>query len=176
MTGRCPKCQSELAPGAAACPACGLAADNFEAFQRDPIATPPDVMSAWLACGAAWEDDAAHERFRAAVAGAGAFAFAAGAYRQAARERPGDERAADGLTRVQRMAEAALLTRPVAVEVSRAAGPWGRGPFRGPALLLVVLLLLAILGVIAAFMMHANRRESPDPADPPRKGASRGSW
>jgi len=170
VTARCPKCQSELAPRAAACPACGLAAGRFDAFERDPIATPPEVTSAWLACGAAWEDDAAHERFRAAVAAAGAFAFAAGAYRQAARERPGDERAADGLSRVQRMAEAALLTRPVATEVARAGG---RGPFRGAALVLVVLLLVAVLGVIAAFMIQATRGESPEP---PRKGASRGSW
>jgi hypothetical protein len=162
-----------VAPEAAACPACGLAAGRFEAFERDPIASPPEVTSAWLACGAAWQDDAAHERFRAAVAAAGAFAFAAGAYRQAARERPGDERAADGLLRVQRMAEAALLTRPVSVEVARAAGPGGRGPFRGPALVLVVLLLVAVVGVIAAFMIQARRGEAPEP---PRKGASRGSW
>lgn len=173
MSARCPKCQSDLVPGAAACPACGLAAEHFDAFERDPIASPPEVTAAWETCGAAWDDDAAHERFRAAVAAAGAFAFAAGAYRQAARERPGDERAADGLMRVQRMAEAALLTRPLAVELSRDAGPGGRRPFRGAALLLVALLLVAVLGVIAAFMIHATRGESPEP---PRKGASRGSW
>ena len=53
------------------------------------------------------------------------------------------------------------------------AGPGGRRPFRGATVLLVALLLAAVLGVIAAFMIHASRGESPEP---PRKGAPRGSW
>jgi len=173
MTERCPKCQFELAPGAAACGACGLAAEHFEAFERDPVASPPEVMAAWQACMATWDDDAAHERFRAAVAAAGAFATGAGAYRQAARERTGDERAADGLARVQRMAEAALLTRPLAAELSRDARRSGGRPYRGAALVLAVLLMVAVLGTIAAFMIRSTRGESPET---PRKGAPGGSW
>ena len=162
---RCPKCDTGVAEGAEACPACGLAARHFGAYESAPIDAPPEVLAAWHDLAAAWDQDAAHERFRAAVAAARAFAFAAGAYRRAARERAGDERAADGLARVQRMAEAALLTRPPGAELAREPG--ARSPYRGAALLLVALLLLAGVGVIAAFMIRAVRSD-PDPRPPSR--------
>jgi hypothetical protein len=152
---RCPKCDAEVPPGAAACRACGLAADRFEGYEGDPIDAPPPVIDAWRACAAAWEDDAAHERFRAAASAAGAYAFAGRCYRQAARERPGDARAADGVARVQRMAEAALLTRLP----PSGAGPVaaGKRPYRTAALLLVGLVLVAALGFVAALLLRGAK-------------------
>lgn len=167
---RCPKCDAELRPGASACGACGLAAERFEGFQSDPAYGPPEVVAGWQACLDTWDDDGAHERFRALAAATGAFAFAARSYRQAARERPGDERAQAGLARVQRMAEAALLTRPKEPE---GTGPVGRRRQNTAALALVVLLLLAALGAVAALMMRTAHRETEPRQSPPSQGRSR---
>ncbi len=152
---RCPKCAAELPEGAAACRACGLSAERFETFERDAIEATPDVLAAWQACVVSWDEEAAHERFRAAAAGAGAFAFAASAYRQVARERGDDARAADGLSRVQRMAEAALLVRPLASHEADGGARHRRRPYRAASLLVLVFLLLASLGLVAAIMIRA---------------------
>jgi hypothetical protein len=163
---RCPKCDAEVASGAVACPACGLATSRFDAFASEPIDAPPDLVLAWHECGEAWDDDGAHERFRATAAAHGAFAYAAGAYRQAARERPGDARAADGLARVLRLAEAALLTRPPRAEP-------GRHPLRRGGLILLAMILAAAIGLVGVYMMRASRAGAPE--SPPASAAGR-SW
>lgn len=172
---RCPKCATELRSGALACGACGLAADRFAGYRPDGVEGSPELLAAWQVCLAGWESDAAHERFRALASATGGFAFAAGVYRQAGRERAGDPRAADGLARVQRMAEVALLARPatghddagarIATARARLAGDRtaGRVPYRGAASVLVALLLLAALGMLAAFLLRTVHRETPDP-------------
>jgi hypothetical protein len=176
----CPKCDTEVATGAGSCPACGLSADRFDDYQRDPVDAPPEVVAAWEACAASWDDDAAHERFRAAASASGAFAFAAAHYRQAARERVGDERAAAGVARIRRMAEAALLARPPG-ELARAARAPGEydasRPFRGAAMLLVALVLLVSLGLVAAFTIRALRGgASRDAREPAPSSTPRRSW
>jgi hypothetical protein len=163
---RCPKCHAEVASGVDACPACGLATSRFDAFAAEPIDAPPDLVLAWHECSAAWDDDGAHERFRSAAAAHGAFAYAAGAYRQAARERPGDARAADGLARVLRMAEAALLTRPPRAQPAR-------HPLRRGGLILLALILAAAIGLVGVYMMRASRSGAPE--SPPASAAGR-SW
>jgi hypothetical protein len=171
---RCPKCDAEVRPDAAACAACGLAAERFDGYERAPAEGPPEVLAAWKVCLDHWDDDAVHDRFRALAAATGAFPFAARLYRQAARERPGDERAATGLARVQRMAEAALLARPAASERA-GVEPGGRrhGPYRGVTLVLVVvLLLLTLAGIMATMKTTANLDLEP-PASPPSEGRSR---
>jgi hypothetical protein len=137
------------------------------AFAAEPIEAPPDLVLAWHECSAAWDDDAAHERFRALAAAHGAFAYAASAYRQAAREQAGDARAADGLTRVLRMAEAALLTRPPR------SGPARAHPLRRGGLVLLALLLAAAIGLVAVYMMRASRAGTPES---PHESAARRSW
>ncbi|HKE19297.1 MAG TPA: hypothetical protein VKB80_30685 [Kofleriaceae bacterium] len=180
-SARCPKCDADVAAGAGSCPACGLSADRFDDYQRDPVDASPEVAAAWEACASSWDDDAAHERFRAAAAASGAFAFAAARYRQAARERAGDERAAAGVARIRRMAEAALLARPPAAELARAARAPGEHdatrPFRGAAMLLVALVLLVSLGLVAAFTIRALRGGTHrDAREPAPSSTPRRSW
>jgi hypothetical protein len=129
------------------------------------------MVAGWQACLDAWDDDGAHERFRALAAATGAFAFAARAYRQAARERAGDERAQAGLARVQRMAEAALLTRPQP-EGTEAGLRIGRRP-RSAALLLVVMLVLVALGAVATLLVRTAHRETEPPVSPRSQSRSR---
>lgn len=165
---RCPKCDAATPAGAAACPACGLAAERFEAFAAEPPDAPPEVIAAWHALGGAWEDEAAHERFRSAAAAAGAFAFAARSYRQAARERAGeagaDPRAADGLARIQRMAEASLLVAPPA----HARVEPGRGGYRNAVFFALTLILVAAIAGVGLLLL----RRGGEPADP-REGRAR---
>ena len=164
---RCPKCDA-LVPGAAACPACGLAAERFEAFAAGPPDAPPEVVAAWQAVGRSWDDDAAHERFRTAAAATGAFAFAARSYRQAARERAGeggaDPRAADGLARIQRMAEVALLVAPP----GRTRAEPGRRGYRNAIFFALSLILVAAIGGLSLLLL----RRGGEPADP-REGRAR---
>jgi hypothetical protein len=164
-----------VAVDAAACRSCGLAVERFESYERDPIEAPPPVLAAWEACAAAWDDDGGHERFRAVAAATGAFAFAARAYRQARQERGGDDaRAADGLARVQHMAEAALLTRPTG-ERGEGGAPAGRRSYRGAAVLLLLFLLLAAFGLVVVMTRAVRDQEAGDrrPADRARQHRER---
>lgn len=157
MTGHCPKCDASVADGAAACPACGLAVDRFDGYRPVVVDAPPVLVAAWQACEAAWDDERVHEAFRAAASATGAFAFAAQSYRGAARQRPGDARAADGLARVQRLAEAALLARPPA-QSERSEGR----RFRGAVLVVLALCLIAALGAVALLLVRTSREEAPE--------------
>jgi hypothetical protein len=154
VTARCPKCDAAVPDGAGACRACGLATDRFDSYQRVAVDAPPVVVAAWQACAAAWDEERVHEAFCAAVSATGAFAFAAQAYRGAARERPGDARAADGLARVQRLAEVALLARtPSPSEPSEVRR------FRGAALVVLALCLIAALGAVALLIARTSREQ-----------------
>src|SRR5262245_20513919 len=108
----CPKCETALPDGAAACPACGLAGARFDAYIDAPetgLAVSPELAALWQTVLERWDDPAVHDAFLRAAATAEAFAFAGRCYRRVARERAGDERAAAALERVRRMTEAAWI-------------------------------------------------------------------
>ena len=171
----CPKCGAALAASAEACPSCGLAAAHFERFEAGQggedgasgedgaAALPPALVPAWESCLARWDDESAHEAFLAAAAATGAFVAAGRLYRRQLRERGhSDQRAAAGLERVRRMAQAALLTRPAA---GVAAPGTGENPekraYRTIAGLGVVLVLMALLGAITVHLVKNVRATEP---------------
>ena len=154
MTRSCPKCAAELAEAAEACPTCGLAASHFESFAAELEEPPPELAALWQACADDWELAPRHETFLAAAARLDAFVHAGRLYRQAARERGGDDaRVVAGLERVRRMAEAAWLTRPP----PSVAGSQESGAYRTVALLMLSLLLVAALGGITVYIIRTLR-------------------
>lgn len=180
----CPKCDIPAAEGATACRACGLATSRWDTYTDDPApeAAPIEVTAAWERLAGEWGDPEAHERFLRVVAATGSFAHAGRAYRRAARERGAtDERAAAGIERVRRMAEAALLGArsgahlPSATTHVRPGGAGERERYRNMAGLVVVGLLLVILGGLVLYLVRATRRPSPDDAARPAAPAPRGT-
>ena len=178
----CPKCGAALAAAAEACPSCGLAAAHFERFEEGEPGEPGEpggaelpaaLVPAWESCLARWDDESAHEAFLAAAAATGSFVAAGRLYRRQLRERGrSDPRAAAGLERVRRMAQAALLTRPPAGAASPSSTD-DRRAYRTIAGLGIVLVLMAVLGAITVHLVK-NLRAS-EPAAAPgsvRPGAS----
>jgi DNA-directed RNA polymerase subunit M/transcription elongation factor TFIIS len=158
---RCPKCDKPVPKGAEACPACGLGRPRFAAFSAEPADEPAAVAAAWAECRARWTEPETHDRFLDAVTAAQAFDAGARRYREVLRESPADERARQGLARVRRRAEAALLAAPV-----RAKGPAGPEPYKNVVLLLLVLVALGgIFGIYALFRAR-NAQSEPDPGAP----------
>jgi hypothetical protein len=157
----CPKCGEPSRAGASSCRRCGLAVERFEQF-RDELATPASdpLQTLWGACEADWVNPSAHERFLAAAAVAESYQFAAAAYRNALRDRPGDQVAERYLAEVRRRAEAHLLQ-------SAAAGRYQddvKEPFRNLTLLMVVLVALAAVGLVYAFFMSGGAVAPDGPA------------
>lgn len=151
---RCPKCDAP-APGDA-CARCGLARERFAAFVGDDEAPASGALRrAWEQVEAAWEDDAGHAAFVERAALEGAFRDAARRYRRAGRERD-DGRAEAQLDRIRRMAEAAILARPVEAAASAEPEP---EPYRRLVVLLIALVALAGAGGVYA-MWHQLRSEA----------------
>jgi hypothetical protein len=138
----CPKCGRPVAEALSACPECGLRRDRFSDFGDDRDEGSPALVALWEACEADWAAEARHDRFVDAAAAAGAYAFAARRYRAALRERREDEVAATRLSKVARMAEAALLAAAVTRDPETDAGT----PYRGVVIVLLFLVLLAGIG------------------------------
>jgi hypothetical protein len=155
---RCPKCDGLVADTALACRGCGLLAKNFESYEHDADAAVPDeLLTLWATCRETWTDDDAHERFADQVVSYKSFAFAAKVYRQELRARPDDERAADRLDRVSRMAEAAYLTKqPRKMDKKKAAEP-----YKGVVMLLIAIVLLAGIGAMFLMMRSSQEPEPP---------------
>jgi hypothetical protein len=147
----CPKCGREQAP-AEACRGCGLLVERFDEFRRrDDEDVPPAVVAAWERCLAAWDDAAEHERLVEVVAAHRAYGWGARRYRDALRGRPDDAVARARLTRMARMAEAALRSTATPRPEPRA-----KEPFKGAVVLLVVLAFIAVVsGVYAMFRTRA---------------------
>jgi hypothetical protein len=163
VTG-CPKCDGEVAEGAAACKSCGLAVTNFERYAASEVEAPPGLAELWRACEASWDDDEVHELFLRAAASVDGFVYAGRVYRRAARGRGADdERVVKGLERVRRMAEAAWLTRPPATDESAPAGG-----YRTAATFLIALVLLLGLAAMTLYIVrHVRGGEEPATLEPP---------
>ena len=154
---RCPKCDTTQ-PIAAACRACGLAADRMADFARaEDGELPPSLLAAWARLADAWADAAAHERVMQVAATTGSYAWVARQYRAAGRDRPGDARVASQLARIARMTEATL-------RATAAARPGKASmPYRATLVILILLVAGAGAGVVWAMSMRGGG--DPSPAD-----------
>lgn len=152
----CPKCGAARRDLAAACPRCGLAADRMAGFEsRRDTAVSPELVAAWDATLAAWDDRARHDALIGLVARHDAYAWAAARYRT----RGDDPIAARELARIRKATEVTLL-------VGAAARPDdARKPYR--ALIAVLLLMLvAIVGGLLYTSALRDRAASSTPTAP----------
>ncbi len=157
---RCPKCDTAQ-PAAAACRACGLAADRMAAFARAErdAERPPALEAAWARVTAAWDDAAAHERVVELAAITSSYAWVARQYRAAAHDRPDDPRIAAQLARLARMTEATLR----ATAEARPRGGSPTTPYR--TTVVVLLLLVAAAGAGLVWAMTARGDGGPAPVE-----------
>jgi hypothetical protein len=148
----CPKCGATRREHDA-CVRCGLAVAHMAAYAaRRDDEVPAEVIAAWAAAEARWDDPASHERLRGLVAQHAAFAWAAARYREAQRQRPGDAVAAAQLERLTRAAEVTLRATSTAAQ----AEPPSR--LRLPLIALIILIATTAAG-------YAILRATPSPAE-----------
>ncbi|MDB4953230.1 MAG: hypothetical protein JWO36_799 [Myxococcales bacterium] len=153
-TPLCPKCGAPRTP-AAACQSCGLATDKMEAFtQARDAAVPDSVRAAWGRVEDAWTEPARHDELLRLVSQHSAYAWAAGRYRDAIRQRTGDTIGGGQLERVRRAAEAQLL-----------ATATGRPDLAKKALVRTIGVLVTLVLIVAAWLVYSIVRED---APPPR--------
>lgn len=162
---RCPKCHAALAEHVA-CPGCGLARSRMAGFSASRAAeVPEEVRAAWQTILDGWDEQPRHDAFVQAVAGAGAFAWAAGQYQDERRRRPGDPVATRQLERVRRTAEAAMLA-------SAAVRQDQKAPYRGATAILVMMVVVLVAGALYATFMRDTRTPGPTtPVVPVHRGA-----
>lgn len=160
----CPKCGAPRSaePGAAACPRCGLIVATMDAYARDRdarVAAP--VQAAWEQVAAAWDEPARHdELFRLTVLHA-CHAWTAARYRTEWQARGGTG-LDPHLERMRKAAEATLLTTATPRAEARA-------PYQGARLTLIVLVVLIVIGGVAAVVLGGQARSiapAPRPAPP----------
>jgi hypothetical protein len=164
----CPKCGTPQKAGAAACTSCGLAVDRWPSFsaERDEKATP-DARAAWERVLARWDDESRHEALFAVISARGEYSWAAGRYREQARERPGDAIAAKQMERIKRALEATLLISGTQREK---AGP---SPYKNLITMLGVLIVVLVVGMAYVFIKSrssgddAQSVSQPVPPGPP---------
>ena len=156
---RCPKCMT-VRRGEPACPSCGLAADKMASYGgvRD-AGIPAAVRTAWDHITAAWDDEARHDALWELVSTSGCQAWAAGRYRAASIERPGDPIAARRLERIRRAAEATLVA---SATVKRASG----APYRATKGILALLIVLLVVGLAYAVFRSSRTVDGPGSAGP----------
>jgi len=156
----CPKCGDRQSAGTA-CRSCGLLVERMADYQPE---VPEDDAAAelWAIVEEKWEDDDAHEAYLARIVERGAYAAAARRYRQ--RARSGEQRAQAYLDRVGRMAQI-HLARPDKGPADEAE------PFRGLALLLALLLVVA--GAVGAYAIVKLRGRGGEPPAPTSLGGRR---
>lgn len=161
----CPKCEAPVPETAPACPRCGLARGHFDGYEPEDAADAVDdaVVALWERCRADWQDASAHEAFLEAAVACGAFRYAAARYRGALRDRPGDPVARARLDEVARRAQAAVFA---AAQAGRATNRDEPEPFRGVAILLVVLVALGGAGLVYALFLRGATE--PRVVSPPR--------
>jgi len=118
----------------------------------------PDALAlAWQRATEAWSEAGRHDEVMRLVSQHDAYAWAAGRYREAARERPGDAMTERQLERVRRAAEATLLATGIARDARTPA------PYRMTTVVLALLVIVAIAGFIYAMA----RRGGGAPLTPP---------
>lgn len=161
---RCPKCHAEIG-SRDACPGCGLAASRMAGFASSRAALVPEAaLAAWEAVLAGWDTQARHDAFIQAVAAAGVFAWAAGQYQEARRQRAGDPIATRQLERVRRTAEAAMLA-------SAAVRRDEKAPYRSAIAILVMMVVVLVAGALyARFMRDTRPPGTGAPVVPARRG------
>lgn len=155
---RCPKCDTAQPP-AAACRACGLAADRMDAFAAaDRDTGSPELLAAWQRAIDAWDDARAHERVLELAATTGGYAWVARKYRAVGRERPDDPRVASQLGRIARMTEATLRATS-----HRVRGGSPATPYRSTIVILLV--LVAAMGAGLFWAMSSRGGDGPAPVE-----------
>jgi hypothetical protein len=164
-TMRCPKCDLDQTEGEA-CIQCGLRADRFDAFAADDDEQNQVLAAVFAVCEADWADEAAHERFAAAVSKSSSFAYGAKRYKRALRERPGDATAKRQLDRLGRMAEAKLFTAAVARQSEEDV----EEPYRAVVILIIILVLALAAGgyyvMTKSERVKANKAAQPPTMEP----------
>jgi hypothetical protein len=156
---RCPKCATAR-HGERACPSCGLAADKMASYGdvRDAD-IPAAVRAAWEHVTAAWDDEARHDALWELVSTNGCHAWAAGRYRAASLERPGDPIAPRRIERIRRAAEATLVATAA---VKRAPG----SPYRATTGILALLIVMLVIGLLYAVFRSRQTVDDPGSAGP----------
>jgi hypothetical protein len=125
--------------------------DRMAAYAAAREAAVSDaVRVAWERAVAEWNDSARHDAFLQVVASHGAYAWAAGRYRDAGRARAGDVIGPRQLDRLRRAAEATLLA-------SAGARPDPRTtPYRATMTILAMMVVAIIAGLLYAVVSQGS--------------------
>ncbi len=155
----CPKCGTPIKTGASACATCGLATARMATWKAErEEAVPEEVRTAWEAVMASWADEAKHDALFHLVTARGEYGWAAGRYREQARERIADKVAPKQMDRIRRAIEATMAVSATAREKPEAS------PYRNTAMLLAVLIIVLVVGM--AYMFLKSRRGAPEEPPP----------
>lgn len=103
----CRKCGAPLA-SRSACQRCGLAADRADAWASAQPRAVTELMRAWTAAVADWDEPAAHDRVAAVAVRREQLPWLARRYREVARARPGDAVVRSRLDRIVTITVAAV--------------------------------------------------------------------
>lgn len=157
----CPKCGAPVRAGAEACASCGLAAKRMASFksERDQ-AVAGEIRALWDNVLAGWTDEARHDALFELIAARGEYGWAAGRYREQARERTGDPLAPKQMDRIRRAIEATMV---VSATTRDKPAP---SPYKNTATLLGVLIVALLVGMAYMFI-KSRRASSPDDQPPP---------
>ncbi len=151
MAERCPKCGEARVPERAACGKCGLANDRMPAYSEAHEATAgDDIRAAWDRAVADWASPSRHDELMQLVARHGIYAWAAGRYRDAAREQPDDPIARRQIERLQKAAEATMFAS-AATRPDRTPAP-----YRATVAVLGLMIVAIIVGFAYAILKHAD--------------------
>lgn len=163
----CPKCGAPQRTGAVACASCGLATNRMATWKAErDLAVPAEVKTAWDAVLAGWATEATHDALFNLVAARGEYGWAAGRYREQARERTGDPVAPKQMERLRKAIEATMVVSATARDKPGAA------PYKNTATLLAVLIVVLVVGM--AYMFIKSRKGSDDPPPPPPRSSAPG--
>jgi len=157
----CPKCGATLKAGAEACATCGLAAARMATFKSERDTAVSEVArAAWDAVLESWTDEARHEALFRLIAERGEYGWAAGRYRDEAKQRPGDAIAAKQMERIRRAIEATLAVSATAREKP------GASPYKGVMAMMGVLVVVVIVGLFYVFIKSHTGGDDPPPPPP----------
>jgi hypothetical protein len=139
----CPKCSHQGAPGAAACPRCGL---TFALWSPPPDAPAPATLdeqgeALWAETLAGWDAPERHDTFLKHCAVTGGLGAAGRRYRQRLDQDPTDAMAGKMQSRVLAMAAAAFVRTPAAAT-----------PFTRSTWFWLVVVGCAVVGMIGALL------------------------
>ncbi len=151
----CPKCGAPRSPEPAvtACPRCGLGVARMADFARDRDArVPAPVQAAWERVAAAWDEPALHDELFRLTALHTCHAWTAARYRTAWQARGGTG-LDPHLERMRKAAEVTLLT-------TATARPEAAPPYRSARLTLIALVILLVIGAVAAVFLGGQARSN----------------